>query len=524
LPCACGGEQRRVPDVLDCWFESGAMPFASLHAPFENAARFRASFPADFVAEYVAQTRGWFYTMLVLSTALFDEPPFKNAVCHGVLLGEDGRKMSKRLRNYPDPMTLVAEHGSDALRVALLTSGVVAGADVRFSAAAVRDAVRRLHLPWWNALHLVTTYAASDGYVPSSPDLAAASTLDRALWSETELLRAEVERAMTDLDFARVYEVLEDFVTALSSWYLRLAKPTLWRDGLDAPKRATYDALFGALAQLSLVAAPFLPFLADAAHGALGHPRSVHLEDWPTPRDVLDEGALVDMRQLRAVVRLARYVREQAGVKHRQPLRTARVAGLASSVLATHRDLLVGELNVKTVEHLDVTARRDLVLDYAKLGKRLRAQVKDVAAAVTRGAYTVLADGTLEVAGVRLAADEVSWRTRTTSERGSATRDGFTVELDLTVDDALQREATARELARAVQDLRKRARLRYGEPVRLSVVGDDSLASMLDEHAPWLAAQCSATVTRTPLTDPDVTSTVELAGVSVALALATGDR
>ncbi|HUJ58156.1 MAG TPA: isoleucine--tRNA ligase, partial [Kofleriaceae bacterium] len=218
LPCACGGEQRRVADVLDCWFESGAMPFASLHAPFDNQDAFRAGFPGDFVAEYVAQTRGWFYTMLVLSTALFDQPPFRSAVCHGVLLGDDGRKMSKRLRNYPDPMTLVAEHGSDALRVALLTSGVASGADVRFTAASVRDVVRRLHLPWWNTLHLVSAYAAGDGYEPRAPDLAAASTLDRALWSEAEQLRADVERAMAELDFARAYQVLEDFVQALSTW------------------------------------------------------------------------------------------------------------------------------------------------------------------------------------------------------------------------------------------------------------------------------------------------------------------
>jgi isoleucyl-tRNA synthetase len=181
LACACGGEQRRVPDVLDCWFESGAMPFASEHVPFEHAARFAASFPGDFVVEYIAQTRGWFYTMLVLATALYHAPPFRAAVCHGVLLGEDGRKMSKRLRNYPDPMELVASHGSDALRVALLTSGVVSGADARFFGAVVRDAVRRFHLPLWNALHLVTAYAAGDGFAPSSaPDLAAGSALDRS--------------------------------------------------------------------------------------------------------------------------------------------------------------------------------------------------------------------------------------------------------------------------------------------------------------------------------------------------------
>lgn len=519
LPCSCGGEQRRVPDVLDCWFESGAMPFASLHVPFENTELFRASFPGDFVAEYVAQTRGWFYTMLVLSTALFDEPPFRNAVCHGVLLGEDGRKMSKRLRNYPDPSLLVAEHGSDALRVALLTSGVVSGADARFSAAPVRDAVRRLHLPWWNVVHLVTAYAAGDGFVRRG-ETSTTSVLDRALWSEAELLRSDVEAAMADLDFARAYATLEAFVTTLSTWYVRLAKPTLWRDGLDDEKRATYEALFGALDQLALVAAPFLPFLADAMYAELGHERSVHLEDWPPPHDV-DVAAVADMRRLRDVVRLARSVRENANVKHRQPLRLARVAGLPDAMLAEHRALLETELNVKRVERFTATAQRALLLDFAKLGRRLRSRLATVKAAVDAGDYRENSDGSVEVRGVTLAADEVSWRMLSASERGTASRDGLVVSLDLSLDEALVREASARELVRAVQDLRKQARLRYGEPVTLSVVGDSAeLAAMLEVHAPWVADQCSAShVARVPLAAPLRVTTTEVCGASVTLAL-----
>ena len=158
---------QRILEVFDCWFESGSMPYAAEHYPFDNEQAFRASFPGDFIVEYVTQTRGWFYTMLVLSAALFDQPPFRHTVCHGVLLGEDGRNLSKRLRNYPDPMQLVAEHGSDALRVALLGSGAASGSDVKFSAAGVRDAVRRLHLPLWNTLHLYTAYATADGFEPT---------------------------------------------------------------------------------------------------------------------------------------------------------------------------------------------------------------------------------------------------------------------------------------------------------------------------------------------------------------------
>ncbi|HEX3475040.1 MAG TPA: isoleucine--tRNA ligase [Kofleriaceae bacterium] len=529
-PCGCGGTHRRVPDVLDCWFESGAMPFAQDHYPFAgpsaqsaDQAGAPAGFPGDFIVEYVAQTRGWFYTLLVLSTALFDAPPFRHAVCHGVLLGEDGRKMSKRLRNYPDPTELVAEHGSDALRAALLMSGAVSGNDIRFLGASVKDAVRRLHLPLWNVLHLYTAYALADGFVPTGAS--EPGRLERALASETELLRVELEAAMAGYDFARAYAALEDFITALSTWYLRLLKPSLWRPELDAAKRASYEALHAALAQLARLAAPFLPLLAEQIHAALGGTDSVHLEDWPAPRDELRDDALVaEMRQLREVVRIARRVREQAGVKHRQPLRAARVAGLGAT-LAANRELLAAELNVKAVHELTDVASvvaAELVLDYARLGKRLRDRVKPVAAAVRRGEVRALPDGRFEAAGELLAADEVS-RRFVARGAAAAAEGGLVVTLDLTVDDALAREGLARELNRAVQDLRKQARLAYADRVVVGVTGaSDAVDRMLADHAAWLGEQALATVTRTQLADPLGSAVLEVGDAAVEVSIARG--
>jgi isoleucyl-tRNA synthetase len=535
LPCACGAGMRRVPDVLDCWFESGSMPYASEHYPFEHEAELRASFPGDFIVEYVAQTRGWFYTMLVLSSALFDAPPFRHAVCHGVLLGEDGRKLSKRLRNYPDPMHLVAEHGSDALRAALLGSGAASGSDVKFSAAAVRDAVRRLHLPLWNTLHLYTAYAAADGFSPGGT--CTPGPLERALLCEAEQLRADVEQAMARHDFVRAYAVLEDFLTTLSTWYLRLFKPALWRAGLDDAKRATYEALHAALVQLTHVSAPFLPFLAELVHEALGGERSVHLADWPAPRDDRRDDALVaEMRQLRTVVRLARRVREDAGIKHRQPLRRAWVAGLPARALASHRALLAGELNVKQVDELgdaDRVVRRALVLDYARLGKRLRGKVKQVAAAAQAGAYVVRDDGRVDVAGEILEPDEVSWRTFAQPGTVCAARDGFVVMLDDTIDDALAREGLARELNRAVQDLRKQARLPYDAHVQLAVVAaasGDGVASnrggvsatldlCLQDHGAWLCEQASSPPLVRHTLGSAIASTLDVEGTTIAIEL-----
>ncbi|HKE20402.1 MAG TPA: isoleucine--tRNA ligase [Kofleriaceae bacterium] len=534
LPCdGCGGSMRRVSDVLDCWFESGAMPFAQLHHPFagggdggvtaEGAGG--ADFTADFVVEYIAQTRGWFYTMVALSAALFDRPPFRAAVCHGVLLAEDGRKMAKRLRNYADPLELVEQHGADALRAALLMSGAAAGQDISFSGASVQDCVRRLHLPLWNALHLYTSYAAIDGFEPAGA-LGGASRLDRALLAEAERLRGDLEEAMERYDFAAAYRAIEDFVTTLSTWHLRLVKPALWRHGQGGAKRAAYEALHAALAQLALVAAPFLPFLADSLHAALGADESVHLADWPAPRPEWRDDQLVDeMRALRAVVRLARRVREQNGVKHRHPLRRARIAGLAAGAVADNRAVLEAELNVKRVDHMADPAAvvsREVVLDYARLGKRLRGEVKAVAREVREGRFSVDQDGRLHAAGQVLEPDEHGVRfAAREGQQGVAALGELVVVLDLAVDAALVREGLARDLNRAVQDLRKQAGLAYDQRIVLSLGGGAELAAALDEHGTWLREQCQAdSVDATPLAAPLVAATVEVGGGRVAIALA----
>jgi isoleucyl-tRNA synthetase len=527
FPCAaCSATMRRVPEVLDCWFESGAMPVAQVHYPFAEPGAWGQRFPGDFVVEYIAQTRGWFYTTLVLAAALFDAPPFRAAVCHGVILGADGRKMSKRLRNYPDPMELVDEHGADALRAALLSSGAVSGLDIRFSPASVRDAVRRLHLPLWNVLHLHTAYATIDGFVPGDDAPVDPGRLDRYLLGEADLLREAVEAAMAGYDFAAAYRAIEEFVVLLSTFYLRLVKPLLWRSGLSADKRAAYQTLHIALGQLAKVAAPFLPFLAESVHGALGGEGSVHLQDWPRPRpEWQDERLLEEMRALRGVVRLARRVREENRVKHRQPLRLARVAGVPAGLLEQNRAVLLSELNVKQVAPLADAAqvvRREVVLDYAKLGKRLRGEVKAVARAVSEGRVEQRAGGRLEAAGQLLEPDEHSYRLLPRDAgQGVAAHGDLIVVLDLATDPALVREGYVREVNRAVQDLRKRARLAYDDRAVVSLLAGGELAEALREHEDWLRREALAVaVWHTPLPRPLVEDTVSIAGAEVKIALA----
>jgi isoleucyl-tRNA synthetase len=522
--CSCGGTMTRVPDVLDCWFESGSMPYAQVHYPFERKAEFEANFPGDFIVEYVAQTRGWFYTLVVLSAALFDERPFKDVVCHGVILAEDGRKMSKRLKNYPDPMELVEKHGSDALRVALLSSPVVGGADVRFAEASVRDAVRRICIPLWNSLHYFTAYASIDQFEPD-PRFAFPNPtqLDRYLLSETEGLRVSVEEAMAAYDFEGGYQRIEAFITMLSTWYIRLSKQRLWRAGVDDDKRHAYHALYLALSTVAKVSAPFLPFLAESLHAALGEKESVHLADWPKPTPWRNVEISTEMSSLREVVRLARSIREEHKLKHRHPLPSVAIAGVPAHAIQENLELLREELNVKSVEaidHPESLVARVAKLDYTRLGKRLRGDVKKVQAAIDSGNYQ-LTDGKLIAAGHTIETGDYSFRfVPKEAGKGVAAEEKLVVVLDLTSDPKLIAEGQMRDLNRGVQDLRKKAGLAYADRVDLSVVASDALHAILDEHKGWLAEQTLAkTIARAALVDPLAIEEIEVGDEKVTIAL-----
>ncbi|MPY89685.1 MAG: isoleucine--tRNA ligase [Luteitalea sp.] len=531
FPCdRCAATMARVPEVLDCWFESGSMPFAQVHYPFEQESEFAATFPADFIVEYVAQTRGWFYTLHVLAGALFEKPAFRNAVCHGVLLGVDGRKMSKRLKNYPDPMDLVAQHGSDALRIALLSSPVVRGVDIRFNQDGVRDAVRRFVIPLWNAFHYFTSYAALDGFEPRGR-LDAMSPLDRYLLHETEQLRLSVEGAMERYDFGAAYDAIEAFIETLSGWYLRLSRSKAWSSGTSPAKTACYEVLHLSLDTTARVVAPFMPFVADALYQSLGPRHSVHLADWPTTRgEWSDERLAAEMRAVRTIVRLARSIRERLRIKHRHPLPALYVGGVDSSLLAAHADLLKQEVNVKNVEVLSKPDRyvtRALRLNTPDLSKRLKQRLPALQRAVAAADYVINPDGTLSAADVVLHAGEYSYRMEVADQGEAVAAEGrLVVLLDVARDDSLRMEGDARDLNRVVQDLRKRACLHYSDRIVVSILGS-GLEPLLAAFGPWLMEQALAVaLTTTELHDSVAAGLVTLGSGSahVAIGLAPSDR
>ncbi|MGA8297006.1 MAG: isoleucine--tRNA ligase, partial [Acidimicrobiales bacterium] len=313
---------RRVEDVLDCWFESGSMPFAQLHYPFENARRFEDNFPADFICEYVSQTRGWFYTLHVLSTALFDRPAFENCIAHGVLLGSDGRKLSKRLRNFPDPEAFFSTWGADAMRWYLLASPVLRGLDVSLEEQSMAEPVRTVMNPIWNSFHFLSLYGRIDG-VKGQVRADQRGELDRYVLSKTRRFLAGVTKAYDDYDLAGAASQYPAFLDALTNWYIRRSRERFWRgadDCDDADKRDAYDTLHTVLDVVSRASAPLLPFLSETVYRGLTGERSVHLADWPDATALPDDEALVETMDLvREVCSVIHSIREAHGLRLRLP-------------------------------------------------------------------------------------------------------------------------------------------------------------------------------------------------------------
>jgi len=513
---------RRVPEVLDCWFESGSMPFAQVHYPFENRERFEEHFPADFIVEYINQTRGWFYTLHVLATALFDRPAFQNVICHGILLAEDGAKLSKKLRNYTEPTAIFEQQGSDALRWYLMSSNIVRGGDLRIADAGIDDVVRQVLLPIWNAYSFFTLYANVDGH---RAEMRADSTrlLDRYLLAKARRLVEDVQDRMDAYDLPGATAEVQGFLDALNNWYIRRSRDRFWARADASPetaadKRDAHDTLYTVLVTLCRVAAPFLPMIMEEIHGGLVGGDSVHLVDWPDADDLPSDPDLVDrMDRLRDVASTALRLREDHGLRVRLPLASLTVAGADSEGLADLVDLLLDEVNVRSVEltdDLERHARFVLKPDGRALGPRLGGDVQAVFAAARSGDYDCNDDGTVTVAGHVLAAGEF--------ELGLESPDGVTaaaldsgdavVVLDTEVTDELAREGLARDVVRHVQQARRDADLVVTDRIHLAVDGDPAVVDAVRVHEDHVSTQVLAVeVAAGPLPDGDdvVEATIE---------------
>jgi isoleucyl-tRNA synthetase len=492
---------RRVSDVLDCWFESGSMPFAQVHYPFEKSEWFESHFPADFIVEYVSQTRGWFYTLHVLATALFDRPPFRHCVAHGIVLGDDGRKMSKRLGNYPEPDMVFAMWGADAMRWFLVSSPVLRGQDLIVHARGIEEVRDQVLNPIWNAWHFLSLYGNVDG-IRGRHRTDAQGVLDRYVLAKTAALVDTVTVCLDSYDLYGACSAVVSFLDALTNWYIRRSRDRFWRarDGspeVEADKADAYDTLSTVLVTLCTVAAPLLPLLTESVYRGLTGERSVHLADWPAPDSLPADAELVEaMDVVRDVCSAAHAVRKATGRRARLPLRQLTVATARPERLAPFVDLIKEEVNVKDVTLTDVVsdvAEEVLTLVHAALGPRLGPDTQRVTEAVRRGDWT-RADGTVVAGGVRLEPGEyrLVLRPRHEAEGRTLPGDAGVVTVDTAVDEALEAEGLARDAVRLVQAARRDAGLHVSDRIDLDIAAPVPMAAAVEAHRAYVVEQTLA--------------------------------
>ncbi|GAA2905808.1 isoleucine--tRNA ligase [Actinoplanes cyaneus] len=483
---------RRVPEVLDCWFESGSMPFAQVHYPFENKDWFEHHYPGDFIVEYIGQTRGWFYTMHVLATALFDRPAFRNCLSHGILLGEDGRKMSKSLRNYPDVYRVFDTYGSDAMRWMLMSSPVLRGGDMPVTETAIRDSVRQVLLPLWNVWYFFSLYANASSY-EAGLRTDSGHLLDRYILAKTGELVDEVAKKMDEYDISGAAGDVRAYLDALTNWYVRRSRDRFWAGDPDA-----FDTLATVLETLCRVVAPLAPLTAEEVWRGLTGDRSVHLTDWPDASAFpADHDLVASMDAIRDVASAALSLRKAKALRVRLPLATLTVASAGGKSLEGLGDLLKDEVNVKDVVFTDDVAaycQQVLTVVPRALGPRVGKQVQQVIKAVKAGDWE-LVGGAPVAAGVTLAEGEFELKLVAADAENSAPLPGGAgvVVLDTAVTAELAAEGVARDVIRVVQQARRDAGLDVSDRISLVVSASPAVRAAVEAHREFVAGETLAT-------------------------------
>jgi isoleucyl-tRNA synthetase len=510
IPSPTGrGTLKRVPEVLDCWFESGSMPYAQNHYPFENKEDFDANFPADFISEGLDQTRGWFYTLTVLCAALFDKPAFKNCIVSGMLLAEDGRKMSKRLKNYPEPTEMIDKYGADALRLYLLNSPALKAEEMRMTESGIKESLRAVIIPLWNSYSFFATYAALDGWSPEDGDQVPQNRLDRWVLSELQTLIHELNTEMEAYRLYRTVPAMVAFVEKLTNWYIRRSRRRFWKSEDDQDKAAAYATLYRVLVTFVKALAPVLPFITESIYQNLvcrvdeSAPDSVHLCDMPQADESLRDAELEEQMELatRAVV-LGRSLRSKHDLKVRQPLRSLYLLPPdehSRYELGQMVDLLADELNIKEVVMVeDETDLSEVSYrpNFRVLGPRFGKQMKEVGQRIgelTQQEIEVLKAGDkIAVAGGEIGIEDVEVQRREKEGVVVAIDNNLGVGLDVQLDDELVAEGVAREIVNRVQNMRKDAGLEVSDRIRIGVQGEAGLLEAIGQHREYIAAETLA--------------------------------
>jgi isoleucyl-tRNA synthetase len=513
---------RRIPDVLDVWFDSGSMPFAQVHYPFENTSWFESHNPSDFIVEYIGQTRGWFYLMHVLSTALFDRPAFKSVISHGIVLGNDGQKMSKSLRNYPDVNEVFDRDGADAMRWFLMSSSVIRGGNLVVTEEGIRGGVRELLLPLWSTYYFFTLYANSAG-VTAKRSTASTNVLDRYILAKTREVLDEVTSHLDVLDSPFAAQALRDFGDVLTNWYVRRSRDRFW-DGTD---QDAFDTLYTVLETVTRMAAPLLPLVTEEIWKGLTGGRSVHLEDWPAASEFPADHALVAaMDRVREIASAGLALRKAQKLRVRLPLARITVVSSDPGALEPFADILADELNVRAVDLeparesslAEYGIERRLTVNARALGPRLGKDVQRVIQAAKSGVWMTEGDIVI-VDGTPLQASEYDLVLATADPDAAVAflADGGFVVLDTAVTPELEAEGLARDVIRAVQQARKDAALDVSDRIVLTIIGDDAAVAAIETHRDLIAGEVLATMLATLTGENGATAVGEGSAVTIQL-------
>ena len=481
---------RRIEDVLDVWFDSGSMPYAQVHYPFENQDWFDTHFPGDFIVEYIGQTRGWFYTLHILATALFDKPAFRTCVSHGIVLGNDGQKMSKSLRNYPDVTEVFDRDGSDAMRWFLMASPILRGGNLVVTEQGIREGVRQVLLPLWNAYTFLALYAPAKGTWRTD----STHVLDRYILAKLAALRDDLTVALDECDISRACDQLRQFTEALTNWYVRRSRSRFWEEDADA-----IDTLHTVLEVTSRLAAPLLPLITEVIWRGLTGERSVHLTDWPQAGVLPADPQLVaDMDLVREVASTGSSLRKAKKLRVRLPLPKLTVAVDDPERLEPFADLIADELNVKAVQLTDDIAahgRFELTVNARVAGPRLGKDVQAAIKAVKAGQGVLNADGTLTAGEAVLLPEEFSSRlVAADPEFTAALSDGAgLVVLDGNVTPELEAEGWAKDRIRELQELRKTTGLDVSDRISVTMAVPADKLPWAQTHRELIAHEILAT-------------------------------
>ncbi|MGU3586069.1 isoleucine--tRNA ligase [Rhodococcus sp. C26F] len=481
---------RRVPEVLDCWFESGSMPFAQVHYPFENRDWFDTHYPGDFIVEYNGQTRGWFYTLHVLATALFDRPAFKCVAAHGIVLGDDGLKMSKSKGNYPDVNEVFARDGSDAMRWFLMSSPILRGGNLVVTEQGIREGVRQALLPLWNAWSFLQLYASKPGTWRTD----STNVLDRYILAKLAQTRDVITEALETVDIAGACDELRAFCDALTNWYVRRSRNRFWDEDTDA-----IDTLHTVLEVVTRLAAPLLPMASEVIWRGLTGGRSVHLADWPAADDLPSDPALVAaMDEVRGVCSTVLSLRKAQKLRVRLPLPEVTVATPGSAHLDPFVDLIKDEVNVKrvvTTDDVEAHGRFEVVVNARAAGPRLGKDVQKVIKAVKAGDWTQAEDGTVTAAGIALLPEEYTSRLVAAEPESTAALPGGNglVVLDTAVTEELEAEGWAKDRIREFQDARRNLGLEVSDRISVRFEVPAERAEWAARHRDLIAGEILAT-------------------------------